>query len=114
MRRLILLLGLAGSGACGGPTHSQLAETPTAKTPARHTEAPPASTSDVDRSRLTQQFDDMQSTQQAYREAGQSNQAPPKASKALNKNQGQGKDGAAPPKKKGPAEQATLPPPTGK
>jgi hypothetical protein len=51
----------------------------------------------------------MQNTQQAYREAGQSNQAPPKASKALNKTNAQGQP--APAKKKGPAEQATLPPP---
>ncbi len=101
-------------GACGGPTHSQLAETPTAKTPRRPSEAPPASTSDTDRSRLIQSFDDQQSAQQAYREAGQSNQAPPKASKALDKNKAQGPGSEAAPKKKGPAEQATLPPPDGK
>lgn len=53
----------------------------------------------------------MQNTQQAYREAGQSNQAPPKANKALNKNNAQGQAPGAAPKKKGPAEQATLPPP---
>lgn len=79
--------------ACGGPTQQQLAETPSAQTKAAPAEAPPASTSDNDRSRLIQQFDDMQTTQQAYREATNEAQPPPPNQPAT-------------PKKKGPAEQA--------
>ena len=81
--------------ACGGPTQQQLAETPSAQTRAAPAEAPPASTSDNDRARLIQQFDDMQVTQQAYREANaeaNAETAPPNQPAA--------------PKKKGPAEQA--------
>jgi hypothetical protein len=50
----------------------------------------------------------MQTTQQAYREAGAANNAPPKGAKALDKNAPNAGIGsaAAPPKKKGPAEQA--------
>jgi hypothetical protein len=77
--------------ACGGPTQQQLAETPSAQAKAAPAEAPPASTSDTDRARLVQQFDDMQVTQQAHREAN-GETVPP--------NQ------PTPPKKKGPAEQA--------
>jgi hypothetical protein len=56
--------------ACGGPTQQQLAETPSATSRAAPAEAPPASTSDKDRERAVQQMDDMQTTQNAYREAG--------------------------------------------
>ena len=66
MRCVLALLLVFG---CGGPTQQQLAETPTAKTRPVATEAPPASQSDKDRERLIQQFDDMQATKQAYREA---------------------------------------------
>lgn len=56
----------------------QVVETPSAQAPARPAEAPPASTSDKDRERLVQSFDDMETTQRAYREAEQGKrQAPP-------------------------------------
>jgi len=84
--------------ACGGPSQQQLAETPTAKTRATPAEAPPASTSDQDRAHLVQQFDDMQATQQAHKEAKQGSAPAPAPKKG------------EPPPKKGPAEQATLPP----
>src|SRR5262245_34065621 len=74
MRMLSALLLLA---ACGGPSQQQVIETPTATAPARHWEAPPANTADVDRDRLIQQFDDMQDTQNAYREASQDAAKPP-------------------------------------
>jgi hypothetical protein len=96
----LLLLG----GACGGPTQQQLAETPAATERRPQAEAPPASTSDKDRERAIQQFDDMQTTQQAYEQAGQESNAPPQQPL-----QGQ----PAPPKKKGVAEQGTLPKKTG-
>lgn len=95
--------------ACGGPSTDQLVETPSATVRQPQTEAPPASVADKDRERLIQQFDDMQTTQQAYEEAGQAErtQAPPAPV-------GQSAPGQAPPpKKKGPAEQATLPKKTG-
>lgn len=88
--------------ACGGPSQQQLVETPAATAPPRHTEAPPASTSDEDRHHLNQQFEDMETTQKAYEEAEGAEapaptpvgQQPPKAGQPQ------------PPKKKGPAEQA--------
>ena len=90
MRSFAIMVALA---ACGGPSQQQLAETPAARQPARPAEAPPASTSDEDRSHLVQQFDDMQTTQQATKEAKSAAKKPPPG-----------------PLKKGPAEQATLPP----
>jgi hypothetical protein len=94
MRSLIALFILA---ACGGPTQSQLAETPSATTRARPAEAPPASTSDKDRERSVQQFDDMETTQRAHAEAqrGQAQTPPPAGTGS----------GSAVPKKTGPAEQ---------
>lgn len=66
MKRLLpVLLAMA----CGGPSAEKVVETPAAKDQRHPTEAPPASTSDVDRSRLHQSFDDMETTQRAYREA---------------------------------------------
>lgn len=69
------------AAGCGGPSQQQVVETPSAQAPARHTEAPPASTSDKDRERLNQSFEDMDTTQRAYREAeqGKKNAPPPKA-----------------------------------
>jgi hypothetical protein len=67
MKRVLALIVIA---ACGGPTQQQLAETPSATSRAAPAEAPPASTSDKDRERSVQQFDDMQTTQNAYKEAG--------------------------------------------
>ncbi|HUS33396.1 MAG TPA: hypothetical protein VMZ53_33065 [Kofleriaceae bacterium] len=91
---------IAGCAGCAGPSQQQLAETPSAREPARPYEAPPASTSDKDRERLTQQFEDMETAQRAHKEANQSaRQAPPPPLK-----------GQPTPKKKGVAEQATLPP----
>ena len=85
--------------ACGGPTQNQLVETPAATVREPQAEPPPASTSDLDRDRSIKQFEDMDVTQRAYEEAGQAERtAPPPAA-------GQ----PAPPKKKGPAEQAELP-----
>lgn len=97
MRRAIIALLFA---ACGGPTQQQLVETPAATAPFPHYEAPPASTSDLERERLIQQFDDMRWTQDAYDQAGREAPAGPPPSAQT-----------APPKKTGPAEQATLPPP---
>jgi hypothetical protein len=67
MKRVLALIVIA---ACGGPTQQQLAETPSATSRAAPAEAPAASTSDKDRERSVQQFDDMQTTQNAYKEAG--------------------------------------------
>ena len=72
-----LFLAFILVGACGGPSQQQLVETPAATAPWRHAEAPPASTSDEDRHHLNQQFEDMEITQQAYREAQQESQPPP-------------------------------------
>jgi hypothetical protein len=102
MRSIVALLLVA---ACGGPTQSQLAETPAARSRARPAEAPPASTSDRDRTGMTQSFDDMETTQRAYSEANGGTKAPPAAQPPA----GAG-SGSAAPKKKGVAEQATLPP----
>jgi hypothetical protein len=95
------LVGLLVAAACGGPTQQQLAETPTATTRPVHTEAPAASTSDRDREGLRQSFDDMQNTQQAYREARGENPAAGSGSAA-----GSAVVPPPPPKKTGPAEQA--------
>lgn len=98
MRRTLIVLLLA---ACGGPSQQKLVETPAATAPFPHYEAPPASTSDLDRERLIQQFDDMRWTQEAYEQADRANEAQPPPSAQ-----------PAPPKKRGPAEQATMPPRT--
>jgi hypothetical protein len=104
------LVGFLIAAGCGGPTQQQLAETPTATTRPVKTEAPAASTSDLDRQGLRQSFDDMENAQNAYREAN-------------NEREGKGQGSAvapappAPPKqgpavqapKKGPAEQAPKP-----
>lgn len=108
--RFVLALLLVG--ACGGPTQQQLVETPSATTPARAVEAPPASTSDKDRERLTQSFDDMQTTQNAYGEAKQEQAKPPPGTTLPT--QGKGKapveqapaDDGTPKKRKAPVEQA--------
>jgi hypothetical protein len=92
MRSLLALLLIA---ACGGPTHQQLIETPSATTKAIPAEAPPASPSDKDRERMTQSFDDMETTQRAYREANQDRATAQKKAPA---------DPTAP--KKAPVEQA--------
>lgn len=94
MRSLIFSAVLAAG--CAGPTQQQLAETPSAQGHQTQYEAPPASTSDKDRERAVQQMDDMQTTQNARKEAGQNAKKPPPG-----------------PLKKGPAEQATLPPKKG-
>jgi hypothetical protein len=91
MRTAIALLLLA---ACGGPSQQQIIETPAATAPYRHTEAPPASVSDEDRHHLNQQFEDMETTQEAYREAEGERPPPPTPAQAQ------------PPKKIGPAEAA--------
>lgn len=89
----VVLLG------CGGPTQSQLVESPSATAPRRPATAPPASTSDNDRDRLNQQFEDMETTQRAYQEAGGGSSKQPKAKPAAQK-----------PPKTGPAEQAPVEP----
>jgi hypothetical protein len=66
MKRLLLVFFAM---ACGSPSAEKVVETQSAKEPMRTGEAPAASTSDEDRSRLRQSFDDMQRTQNAYREA---------------------------------------------
>ena len=91
-------LALVVIAACGGPTQQQLAETPSATSRAVPAEAPPASTSDKDRERSVQQFDDMQTTQNAYHEAG------------LSSGSGEPKMQTPPPNgKKAPVEQAPNP-----
>lgn len=91
---------------CGGPSQQELAETPSATNRGRAVEAPPASTSDRDRERAVQQFDDMQTTQNAYSEA---NAAKGGGSGASQGSGSAGQGSAAPPAKKGPAEQGYLP-----
>jgi hypothetical protein len=59
------------AAGCGGPSMQQVVETPSAQAPARPAEAPPASGNDKDRERLVQSFEDMNTTQRAYREANQ-------------------------------------------
>lgn len=105
MRRpLILTLFVV---ACGGPSQQQLAETPSASARARPVEAPPASTSDRDRERAVQQFDDMETTQNAYREANQSNrQTKARANAAKKGAPATTQPAPTQPVKKGPAEQA--------
>ena len=109
MKRVIVLMVLAGATACGGASQQQLAETPSATTRARPAEAPPASTSDEDRSMAIDQFDDMETTQRAHREANQANRAAQGSGSASNaqpvKN-GPAVQAPPEPKKKGPAEQA--------
>jgi hypothetical protein len=90
-------LALALLVACGGPTHDQLVETHAARSHAAPVEAPPASTSDEDRSHLTQSFDDMEATQKAYQETKPAPPPPPPPA------------AGDPPKKKGVAEQGYLP-----
>jgi hypothetical protein len=97
MKTALALLVIA---ACGGPTQQQLAETPSAQSQNVTGEAPPASTSDKDRERSVQQFDDMETTQNAYHEAG------------INSGSGEPKMQTPPPApnaKKAPVEQAPLP-----
>jgi hypothetical protein len=97
-----LLLALIFVGGCGGPSSQQVIESPSATAPADHSEAPPASTSDLDRERLKQSFDDMQNTQNAYREAGEQQGAPPPPPLS-------GQPAPATTKKKAPVEQAPAP-----
>jgi hypothetical protein len=97
--RLLVLLSPSLLLACAGPTQQQMAETPTAQSRPIPAEAPPASTSDKDRERSVQQFDDMQATQRAREEARPAPPPPPPA----------GTPAAPAPKKKGPAVQGTLP-----
>ena len=97
-----LFLALIFVGGCGGPSAQQVVESPSATAPHPHQEAPPASTSDLDRERLKQSFDDMQWTQQAYREAGEAQGAPPPPPL-------KGQPAPATSKKKAPVEQAPPP-----
>jgi len=92
--------------ACGGPSRSTLAETPTATTRRAPSLAPPASTDDKDRYQLNQQFEDMRDSQQAHREAAHQDAAPaPGAGSAAPG----AAPGATPPVKRGVAEQAPDP-----
>ena len=75
MRRVFASLVLLA--ACGGPTQQQLAETPAATTKPKPPNAPPASPADTDRAQMTQSFEDMTVTQEAYREAGAEVTVPP-------------------------------------
>lgn len=87
--------------ACGGPTQQQLADTPTARTHVPATEAPAASTSDRDREGLRNQFDDMENTQRARKEAASAN-----GSAAGPVVPGGAPDSEKKPAKKGPAVEA--------
>ena len=100
-----LFLAFLLVGACGGPSQKQLVETPAATAPWRHAEAPPASTSDEDRHHLNQQFEDMEVTQEAYREAEQESAPPPKAAPAPNPRKAPVEQ-APSPKKKAPVKVA--------
>jgi hypothetical protein len=62
--------------ACAGPGQQRLSETPTARTRATPTEAPPASTSDRDRDELVRSNDSMRDVQNAHAEARRES-APP-------------------------------------
>lgn len=109
MRRPLALIIVA---ACGGPTQSQLAETPSATTRARPAEAPPASWSDKDRERLIQSAEDQDLTMRARNEARQPASKPAAANPqnaSAPKKKGPAEQATLPPKKTGPAEQATLP-----
>ena len=55
--------------ACGGPGQQRLADTPTARTRATPTEAPPSSTSDRDRDELVKSNSSMKDAQDAHAEA---------------------------------------------
>lgn len=114
MRAVLALLLVS---ACGGPSHAQLVESPSATTRARPANAPPASTSDADRDALRRSFEDMEITQQSYREANHAEHTKPPPAPV--KRSGPAEQATLPeddrPKKRGPAEQATLPDkPTGK
>jgi hypothetical protein len=98
MRALMFLVLLS---ACGGPSRSQLAETPTATTPRTPTLAPPASTDDKDRYKLNEQFETMQDAQNAHQEAARSEKAPPPPLPP--DGAGSAAPGAEPPPKKKPA-----------
>lgn len=89
--------------ACGGPTHQQLVETPSATAPRRPATPPPASTSDTDRERAWQQFEDMETAQRAHQEAGQ-------GQGQTQKPQSKGAKPPVKPVKTGPAEQAPAEP----
>jgi hypothetical protein len=65
--------------ACAGPGQQRLAETPTARTRATPTEAPPASTSDRDRDELTKSMDSMKDAQDAHAESHKKPAASPPA-----------------------------------
>jgi hypothetical protein len=106
MKRLIGLLLL--TVACGATSAQKAIESPIAKEPWHPKEAPPASTSDEDRHGLTQTFDDMSTTQNAYDEARQpaaeaAGSAAPTAKPAPYPPRFPNK---TPPPKKGPAEEA--------
>ena len=66
MRTLLALVLIA---ACGGPSTQQVLETPAANKQENLGIAPPANSWEADRYRLVQQFDDMQTTQEAYQQA---------------------------------------------
>lgn len=98
--------------ACAGAGRSTPSETPTGTTRRPASAAPPASGDDKERYRLNQQFEEMQNTQEAHREAGHDSAAPPAP---LPPAAGSGAPGtsAAPatrPVKRGPAEQAPAAP----
>ncbi|MDX2092994.1 MAG: hypothetical protein SFX73_34440 [Kofleriaceae bacterium] len=110
MRAILACLLLA---ACAGPSQHQLAETPIARTPRTNVEAPPASSSDDERYQLYQQFEDMEDTQEAYREARhEGGSAPPTPLPPGVAEQAEpplAPPGLTPPKKVGPAVQAPPP-----
>jgi len=63
--------------ACGGPGQQRLADSPTARTRATPTEAPPASTSDRDRDELVKSMDSMKDAQDAHAETRKKPAPPP-------------------------------------
>ena len=109
MRALLLCLLFL---ACAGPTQGQVAGTSTARTRSTPSLAPPASGEDKERYQLNQEFEDMRDTTNANREINHAS-APPSATPAAT---GSGAPGSSAPAakravKRGPAEQAAVPPP---
>jgi len=64
----VFIATLVVLSACAGPGQARLAESPTARTRATPTEAPPASTSDRDRDELVKSMDSMKDAQDAHAE----------------------------------------------
>jgi hypothetical protein len=65
----VLVASLLVAAACAGPSQTEVAQTSTATVPRTAAVAPPASTDDDERWRVTTTSNDVQDAQQAQREA---------------------------------------------